>query len=392
MKIDLSIAEKLAEKVNLVTGKDIVVSNENGFILLGENKGEFSSSAYKGISDKKRSDDTELGAVWAPILYEGTPLGAFGIKDRRVSDDNLYLVQGMAEVLVYQEFLVNNLFSVTNIRTNFIKELLLTENIKTMDEAMAQADVLKINLRANQAAIVIHIEDFANNFFKTTGKLSEEQKKLAFIDYSQSIELMIKKAFSDLDQNVVVYFNDNKFVVLKGMGEIEKGNYRVKNSTKFFKQKSKYLYDLLKKEYKKQEITMGIGQYYPGIEGLRKSFQDANLALDVGIKVWGKGDMYHILDVGTFVSLSGEVSHQRKSEIAEQVLGPLLDNEDLFKTVQVFLSSGMNLTIASKELHVHRNTLIYRLNKVRHMIGLDPKKFHDALQIKLGFMMRSISG
>lgn len=388
MRIDPDIAQKLVEKVDLVMGKEILIANENGFLLIGGEKGDFSVTSYDAVRKGIKSAEEGTGYVWLPIYYEEKAIGAFGINAKNISEESLYLIQGMAEVLVHQEFLVKNLFSVTDIRTNFIKELLLTENIKNMNEAISGADVLKINLRANQAAIIAHIENFAENFLKKFSKLNEEEKKLEFIDYAQEAELLIKKAFKDYDQNVVIYFGDDSFVILKGMGS---GNsFKKDDLSKFIRQKAKYLDEVLKKNFKNQKITLGVGQFYPDISGLRKSFQDAVMALDIGTKVWGKGKIYHILDVGTFASLSGDISHERKSEIAEQVLKPLLGNPDLLKTVQVFLTSGMNLTFAAKELHVHRNTLIYRLSKVKRMIGLDPKKFHDALQIKLGFMMRSL--
>lgn len=386
MNIDREIATKLADKVRLVMNKEIVVANENGFMLLGEKHGDFSAPCYLSICNKNKNIDSETGFVWLPISYEDKVLGAFGVRDLELSEEGLNLIQGMSEVLVYQDFLVQNLFSVSNIRTNFIKQLLLTDNIKSMEEAMAQADVLKINLRGNQAVIIVHIDGFTRKFFNSVANLNEEEQKLEFIDFAQKIELLIKKAFLDLDQNAAIYFNDDKFIILKG---IQKRTPKEDTSV-FLKKRAQYVYETLRKNFPVQKITLGIGQYYPDIAGLRKSFQDAVLALDIGVKIWGKGRIFHILDVGTFASLSGEISHQRKSEIAEQVLKPLLEDEDLLKTAKVFLSSGMNLTIASKELHVHRNTLIYRLSKIKKMIGLDPKKFHDALQIKLGFMMRSM--
>ena len=388
MRLDQDISADLQEKIKLVLGKSVYISNESGFIVSEDNKGEFFPSAFRSIKEGSSYSDELSGVTWNPIYYDEKAIGAVGVETKGVSKESMSLIQGMAEVLVYQEYIVKNLFSVTNIRTSFVKELLTTENIKNIDEAIAQADVLKINLRAKQAVIVVMIEDFANNFLKRSQKLTEESKKLEFIDYAQQIELLIKKGFSDYDQNVVIYINDDKFVILKGMGEKEnilKGDY-----TKFFKEKAKYINAILKKEFKNNTISIGVGQYYPGVEGLRKSFLDANLALEVGIKVWGKGSIYHILDVGTFASLSGNVSHSRKMEIAEEVLKPLTNDQDLLKTVQVFLSSGMNLTVASKELHLHRNTLIYRLTKVKKLIGLDPKRFQDALQIKLGFMMRTL--
>ncbi len=131
--------------------------------------------------------------------------------------------------------------------------------------------------------------------------------------------------------------------------------------------------------------TIGVGQYYPDLRGVRKSYQDAKLALDVGAKVWGLGRVYHIKRVGMFITLAN-TSQDRKAELAHQILSPLLRDEQLFKTVQAFLASGLNLTEAAEKLHIHRNTLIYRLDKTKKLINLDPRHFDDALQIKLGLM------
>lgn len=387
MKIDTNIALKLAEKVKMVMGREILVTNENGF-LLNNRRGEFQGVAFRAVKEGDRKIDSDTGYVWVPIFFEDKAFGAFGIDSKNISEESLELCKSLSEVLIYQELLIRNLFSVTDIRTNFIKDLLLTENIKDMREAIPQADVLKINLRAPQAVILIYIRDFASSFLKNHINLNEEEKKIELIKHAQEIELLIKKAFKDFDQNVVIYFSNDTFVVLKGIGERKLSEE--KNISKFMKQKVKYLQGILRKSFKSHKITFGIGQYYPELNGLRKSFQDAVLALDIGMKVWGEGKIYHILDVGTFVSLSGDITYERKSEIAAQVLKPLLEDRDLLRTVQVFLSSGMNLTKAARDLHVHRNTLIYRLNKIKRMIGLDPKRFYDALQIKLGFMMRSL--
>ena len=132
-------------------------------------------------------------------------------------------------------------------------------------------------------------------------------------------------------------------------------------------------------------VTLGVGQYYPDLGGLRKSFQEAKLALSVGSKVWESGRTYHIKQVGMYVTLAN-VAQEHKAELAHQILHPLLQDEQLYKTVQTFLTAGLNLTEAAEKLHVHRNTLIYRLDKTKKMIGLDPRVFDDALQIKLGLM------
>jgi carbohydrate diacid regulator len=97
------------------------------------------------------------------------------------------------------------------------------------------------------------------------------------------------------------------------------------------------------------------------------------------------GRVYHIKHVGMFITLAN-TSQDRKAELAHQILSPLLRDEQLFKTVQAFLACGLNLTEAAEKLHIHRNTLIYRLDKTKKLINLDPRHFDDALQIKLGLM------
>jgi carbohydrate diacid regulator len=170
--------------------------------------------------------------------------------------------------------------------------------------------------------------------------------------------------------------------LLKGIGG---ENLNTLNTIRFLKDRAQYLMKTLAKIHDGGPITIGVGQYYPDLGGLRKSYQDAKLALDVGTKVWGQGRIYHIKDVGMYTTLA-KVNPERKAELAHQILNPLLGDEQLFGTVQMFLNSDLNLTEAAAKLHIHRNTLIYRLDKTKKLINLDPRHFDDALQIKLGLM------
>ena len=58
-------------------------------------------------------------------------------------------------------------------------------------------------------------------------------------------------------------------------------------------------------------------------------------------------------------------------------------NEDMLKTITMFLEKNLNLSDASRELYIHRNTLVYRLDKVQKQLGLDLRNFHDAMTFKL---------
>lgn len=62
-------------------------------------------------------------------------------------------------------------------------------------------------------------------------------------------------------------------------------------------------------------------------------------------------------------------------------------DEDLVKTIEVFFNLDLNLSEASKELYVHRNTLIYRLDKIQKCTSYDIRKFKDAVLFKIAFFI-----
>lgn len=57
----------------------------------------------------------------------------------------------------------------------------------------------------------------------------------------------------------------------------------------------------------------------------------------------------------------------------------LMSNSDIRKTAELFLDNDLNLTQASKNAFMHRNTMIYRIEKIEHITGLNIKKFEDAV-------------
>lgn len=388
MRISKEIAEQIHDKVKEILGKDLVLTDDKGIVVVGGRYGDFNLYAYQAIAGKELiAEKGENSLIWSPLEYDDQVVGSFAVygSNSDVTDELLGLIKGLSEVLIYQGLFLENLYSLDRARAVFIRDLLVNGIVKNEDQANEQADILRINLRANQAVVLAYVSNFKESYLDTLKKLSPEEKMVRFEEHVTETIKKLKESFDGNDQNVVVYFSHNLFLILKG---IRGDKVTTENSVKFFIAKGKYIHETLS-EITQQKVTIGVGQYYPEIKGLKKSFQDAKLALEIGSKIWGGGGVYHILDVGIFVSLS-PISHQRKAELAIQLLRPLTENEELSKTVEAFLGSGMNLTEAANKLHVHRNTLIYRLDKVKQVIGLDPRTFQGALQIKLGFMLSSL--
>ena len=63
-------------------------------------------------------------------------------------------------------------------------------------------------------------------------------------------------------------------------------------------------------------------------------------------------------------------------------------DEELLSTIYRFMDNNLNLSETSRQLYVHRNTLVYRLEKLQRTLGLDIRKFEDAMTFKIAMMVR----
>ncbi len=132
------------------------------------------------------------------------------------------------------------------------------------------------------------------------------------------------------------------------------------------------------KRYGVAGITCGVGFPYDGPGGLRRSFEEAHEALTVGRARYGFGTIAHFKDMGLERFLYGWLDSPRSRDLAEGLLKPLLaepNSKELLETLAVYFNSKGRMATAAKILHVHRNTLRYRLDRVQQLLKID---IHDA--------------
>jgi len=387
MHINHELAEQIRAKAQTILGRKVIVADSSGQILTGDSPSGLSADALKASQSGNEVIGSSGGAGihWSPFVYEQETVGVLGVVVERgnVTKEAISLLQGLAEVIVHQYMLIDRIHSTEVMKSSFITSALTSAQINP-DEIHRQADILGLNLRSNQAVMLFDLEGFEAEHLANLAHLSREEQRLEIIKATEAIDQLVKSSFDNYQDNIVAYSGSDRFILLKGIGG---DNLNTLNTVRFLKKRATYLAETLAKIHTRSPITIGVGQYYPDLGGLRKSYQDAKLALGVGTKVWGSGRVYHIKDVGMYITLANTTT-ERKAELAHQILNPLMRDTQLFTTVQTFLANNLNLTDAATKLHIHRNTLIYRLDKTKKLIALDPRHFDDALQIKLGLMFQ----
>lgn len=135
------------------------------------------------------------------------------------------------------------------------------------------------------------------------------------------------------------------------------------------------------------DTRASIGGSYGGLAGLARSFRDARFALEVGPTI-GAGERVFTVAALGLAALVCRDDPEARGALAGHLLAPLAGEPELLATLATFLRTDLSLNQAAEELHIHRHTLGYRLDKILARTGLDPRRFRDAAQLHAALLLQ----
>jgi carbohydrate diacid regulator len=359
------IAEKITAKVRSLVNRDLAVTDADGSILASTNTWP--------------EDLTLDQAPWAITFhYAGQVAGYIVLAAQMPNHDEIApLVRSIAELVMHQSILIEQIPKQEERLDKFIYDLL---NRPIEDEMLmvAEARLFDVDLSHPRIAIVIYVDDPV-----LTGGFSDpaSDRELRISRYKSGITRSLKSFYTSSLDNIVAYIGQNNFCILKDVGESTEQAYEVLEN---FKKSLNTIYDIIKAELK-VPTTMGVGNYHTGLMGLRQSYQEAASAATLGSQMWGRDRIYRIDDFGVVAPLLSGVD-ESNIYFSRELLDRLGENSEIIQTLEAFFNLDMSLTRTADSLGIHRNTLVYRLDRITEMLGLDPRQFDDAVQIKLAIL------
>lgn len=136
-------------------------------------------------------------------------------------------------------------------------------------------------------------------------------------------------------------------------------------------------------------VYIGIGEPKKLLSQLSESFREARTAINVG-RVYIRDKqvfVYRKLLLERFLSdISPELSQKYHQMLFNRKTARLF-NEEMIHTIEKFFENSLNLSETARQIYIHRNTLVYRLDKVQHVIGLDLRSFDDAVTFKMMMLL-----
>ena len=148
------------------------------------------------------------------------------------------------------------------------------------------------------------------------------------------------------------------------------------------------MYTLLKEDGE-EDVLIANGTVVNDIKEVSKSYKEAKLALDVGKIFFSERSViaYSALGIGRLIyQLPIPLCKMFIREIFEGKSPDDFDEETL-TTINKFFENNLNVSETSRQLYIHRNTLVYRLDKLQKSTGLDLRVFEDAITFKIALMV-----
>ncbi len=245
------------------------------------------------------------------------------------------------------------------------------------EELELQMAALGYRLDVQRVAMAIELPGFWENYLQTVGQ-PHAQKESLIVAKKHDIEASLASFFTKNQDNIVGYIGNDIFLILKDLVSTDYQRFCQLMTTHF-----SGVTNTLKNVYIKQ-VTIGIGLPSNQPAGLLTSASQALQVLEIGRRIYGANAAYCYDNLGVLpLLLTGNID-QKKSYAAK--IFHLLDDEELIETLATFLKANLNLTQTAEQLKIHRNTVIYRLDKITEILDKDPRQFSQATELYLAML------
>ncbi|MCL2819854.1 MAG: helix-turn-helix domain-containing protein [Oscillospiraceae bacterium] len=192
---------------------------------------------------------------------------------------------------------------------------------------------------------------------------------------------LLQEIFPDKQQDFIIATGDTDIVIIKEMPQTGDAKY-LNKLAESIRQKINEVFSV--------KSVIGIGTPAKHLRELADKYKEALVSIDIGRVFDADKEIinYETLGIGRLIyQLPTTLCEIFLSEVFKRNPIEALDQETLF-TIDKFFENSLNVSETSRKLFVHRNTLVYRLEKIRKITGLDLREFDHAIIFKVALMVK----
>ncbi len=300
-----------------------------------------------------------------------TPLGGF----------DLSIIESAATTIalaVLQELTVKEVE--IRYRSEFFEDL-ISADFKRKKKALERAHFF--NLNPNDY-YVIEVMSFK---FKLEYENDDEFLFEYMQDYVNSIVTIIEDIMDYLNVKGIVATKLNGVQVLMGFEDKNVINDRLKDF-------NDRVLNVLEDKFNNMNIKIGMGRVYKGLNNVNRSFSDAVKAIRIGKAIIDE-KIVAFDELGIFKILCQDFLMEELEDFYNTTLKPLVDYDnkkstELVKTLEAYFEYNGNLTRMSEKLYTHYNTILYRINRINEITGMDLDNPNDRLNLEIALKISEL--
>lgn len=190
----------------------------------------------------------------------------------------------------------------------------------------------------------------------------------------------VRGLFSGKTKDFITAVDEKNIILVKELKPSE--NYDDMNKT------AKIILDMLNTEAM-TKVHVAFGTIVNEIKDVSRSYKEAKMALDVGKIFYSDRNVMAYSNLGI-----GRLIYQLPMPLCKMFIKEIFDgkspdefDEETLTTINKFFENNLNVSETSRQLYIHRNTLVYRLDKLQKSTNLDLRVFEDAITFKIALMV-----
>ena len=357
MPLDNIIAQKLVEKIMDNLGYNINIMDENGFIIGSGEKDRIgkvhigalevleSGKTLSHFKSTNTKDESSKPGINIPLYLSGNIIGVLGVTGD--PDEVLKIstiVKLLAEMLLEQEVHSDKKIVNQTSKNTYMYRIISKDNENYINSINSWAEENGYSFQNIERLVCLII-------FKNDNELNEYKTQEYIISKIQSMNCFLK-------EDLISYFGNKQLILFKSLHSKKEKQIIID----FFTTLKKSLKDEL-------ELRILCGGTAFNMAEMHNSYEQAKF-----LSNWyqcQKNDLYfideYILD---FFITNNDTSDLYM--ICRKIINKINNNINLKDTIIAMASSNMSLNKTSKQLSIHRNTVVYRMQKIKTVLGLDP--------------------
>ncbi len=351
--MSVKLFQTLSEKYSEIIGKEIGVTDESGVIIAHSNfqlVGSTDSNIIDFLQSKSHNQVIEDRIYYKVMVKNKVEFITFV---KSIEEQDLkYLELFSLNILNLKSF-----YDEKYDKNTFVKNIIV-ENILPGD-ILLKAKELHIDYNLLRVVFLIN----------------------ASSDKDIHVHEVIESLFPNKNKDFIIVIDNDNIVLVKEV--------KNKDDYKELSKIAKTILDTLNSELM-VKASIGIGTIINNLKDIAKSYKEAQMSMIIGNIFSGDQKVYDYnnLGLGRLVyHIPITLCELFLDEVFKEKSADSLDNETML-TIQKFFENNLNVSETARQLYIHRNTLVYRLDKIKRLTGLELTSFDDAVTFKIAVLVR----